>query len=181
VAGTTTLNCENGEARDFFAAAKGRPLRAAYGISGIQVFPAWRWNFSSPPEKGPTPSFVFRRGGSATLRQLLPEGRYRAWIQGWFSPGVRLEANGRTVGEVHSDLGLYDGWHRLGELEAPPGGAALRLVGRSMPPWQAGSRRYDLTGPVAFEPLDQKRRIVTVPASRQQSLCGQALDWVEFG
>lgn len=178
-AGTASLNCDTAEAQQFLAATRGRPLRVALGESRLLSVPAWRWDFLPPALPGPTADFVYRRGGIGFTSAVVPPGRYVVWIQGGFGRGVRVEVGGRPVGAAADDLGLFDQWHRLGRVVVPAGGARPRIVGLDPPPWHAGMRRLDLTGPVAFEPTAARRRVVTVPPSRQRSLCGRNLDWVE--
>lgn len=180
IAGTSTMDCSSPEGQAFLTASRGRTLRASTGPSTLFSIPAWQWDFLPPAEGGPTADFVFRRGGIGFTRERLPGGHYVAWIQGEFSSGVRLLANGRPVGDARADQGLFDQWHRLGEVRVPAGGATPRLAGLPTQIWQAGMRRPDLTGPVLLQPVGQRHHLIRVPPSRHRSLCGRNLDWVEY-
>ena len=90
-------------------------------------------------------------------------GRYSVYIQGSFGPGVRVHANGQPVGETFGDLGIQDAWQPLGKMTTSRKETSIVLVGLEKSNLRPGSRRYDITGPLAFvrEPAardDQRAR-----------------------
>ena len=180
VAGTAPLDCGRPGARAMLDAARraGHPLRVATARPSPTVLAPPAWSGWRELRGGPEPGFVERRGGVAVLMPRLAPGRYTAWAKGSYGLGIRLLANGRVVGEVRDDMGLFANWHRLGSFEATRR-TRLALVGLDRPLWRTGSRRRDISGPLALVREGRASTVTTVPAGRARSLCGRELDWVE--
>jgi hypothetical protein len=177
--GTAPLDCSSPPVRAWLLNYRSGRLRIAWHTRRLIVSSPEHWYTYAATQPGVTPGTIVRRGGFAVVTPHLPAGRYTAWIQGEFAPGVRLYSGGDAVGEAKADLGQQDQWLRLGTFSVPSVGAPEVLIGLQRRWWQASSRRPDVTGPVAFEPADYAVRTRIVPGARWRSLCGRRLDWVE--
>jgi hypothetical protein len=189
IPGTARLDCALPEYRELLALARrsGRPLRVAYG-ERVVIRYDYQWLAATPVQAGPQPNFNYRLGGSSDIATTLEPGRWRAWIEGSFGPGHRLSLRQPgtlkvgpqdKIGEVRADLGIHDGFQTFGEFDVDRRRQVFQLLGLDKPIWQAGSRRPDLVGPVAFTPATSTRRIVDVDPADARELCGQRLDWIE--
>lgn len=180
--GTAPLDCRQGEVRDVIAAARraGRPVTVATAGRPSVVATPGAWKNTATLESGPTNRYLSRLGGTGIAGPRLAAGRYQVFIQGSFSSGVRLYVNGRQVGDVLNDYGLHDGWQPVGTVSVPGGPVDVGVLGLRKPLWQSGSRRPDVSGPLAFMPDPSARRVERVPAERMRALCGTRVDWIEL-
>jgi hypothetical protein len=131
---------------------------------------------------GPTPTegFVSWHSGFAVETLPLAPGRYAVYIQGSFGPGVRVHANGQPIGETFGDLGIQDSWQPLGTMRTSRKETSIVLVGLEKSNLRPGSRRYDITGRLAFVREPAEGTIKELDGRRARSLCGKRLDWVEL-
>ena len=132
----------------------------------------------------PAPETVAGRAGGASAEVDLEPGRYEAWIQGSFGPGVRMttQVPGRTpsteVGDVYNDLGA-PGWQRFGTLEIQRG-SVVAVGGIGRPRYLAGSRHFNIIGDVKLIKQGASTRLERVAPRDLGRLCGRHLDWVEL-
>jgi hypothetical protein len=177
--GAARLDCANPAVATMLgrARAEGAPVLAALPGAGPVITPLDNWAGARRLEPGPAAGFVVRLGGSASTGPRLAPGRHRAYIRGSLGPGVRLYVDGRALGEAMGDLGLIDAWHSLGTFETD-GRPDVRVLGLSRPILLSGSRRPDVTGPLAFVREPDARQQVAVDARSARRLCGRRLDWV---
>jgi hypothetical protein len=188
--GSRTLACRAGtpvdpRVRRIIAGARAAraPLAASIGGAAPRtLLPATAWHGLTPGRVVPPPDQVVGRGGEASTVASLPPGRYTAWIQGAFGPGVRLYAKSGAasgaVGEVHGDLGSPDGWFDLGQVDGGPN-VTLTLIGLTPSRLIAGSRHFNLIGPLVVQPVSPAPHIERVPAGAAGRLCGRSVDWLE--
>lgn len=181
--GSAPLDCADPRVRALFrrARATGAELLAARpgDVPRTLLRPAdWR-GWAVAPIPAPV-RMINRWGGRAGTRRALPAGTYTAWIQGGFGPGVRLNVDGRPVGDVFGDLGLPDAWHRFGELTLRGGEHAFELSALAKPRWQSGWMQPDITGRLVLVRAGEQRTVTPVPTPRARSLCGERVDWLEL-
>jgi hypothetical protein len=121
-------------------------------------------------------------GVGSTVTHVAP-GRYEAWLQGSYGSGVRptvsSAAGSYRLDEVRSDLGLSDGWFRVGELNVA-GRTNTTIIGLTPNRLIAGSRHFNLNGPFALVPVNKRNRIVRIDPRLIDQLCGKSVDWVEL-
>jgi hypothetical protein len=73
----------------------------------------------------------------------------------------------------------FDGWHLAGEVTIGRRAPTFTIAGLNRPNLLSGSHWKDLTGPVAFELVPERRRVTEIPADSARELCGKRLDWVD--
>jgi len=180
--GSASLNCDEPQVAELLKTARATStgLRIAKPRSLSVVSRPQRWHVEGNTGAAADPRFISWRGAVASTEPALSPGSYDAYIQGSFGPGVRLSINDRTIGETFGDLGLQDGWQRLGTVVAGASASKAVLRGLDKPWWQAGSKRSDVVGPLAFSPLARETEIVEVGARASSRLCGRELDWIEL-
>ena len=184
IAGTQRLDCAAPEVRAIVRLARdsGAPLRVARGERVVLRYD-YQWSTEPTPQPGPQPNFNYRREEVSSVPTFLPPGRWRAWAQGSFGPGQRLTLMEppprRQVGEARNDLGLQDGFQAFGDVDTRTDAQLFELRSLDKPWWQAGSRRKDLVGALAFTPAAATRRVETVEPGALRELCGERLDWIE--
>jgi hypothetical protein len=129
-------------------------------------------------------AFVAMTGGSASGLVTLRPGRWYAWIAGSMGPGVALwvrpvdQIRNALVGYASNDMGLPALWQPIGVADLQHRTIVhVSWVDRSW--WKASSRHPNVIGPLVFTRVGDRARLVTVPASRESSLCGKRLDWLE--
>jgi hypothetical protein len=126
----------------------------------------------------PSPQIAKREGGAAAHTVRLRSGRYVAWLQGSFGPGVRLYIDGRPSGDVVQDLGLPDGWFRLGEFRARRE-TTFVLLGLERSRLLAGSEHSELVGPLVVARAAEPR-VESVQPNDLDRFCGREVDWIEL-
>jgi hypothetical protein len=138
------------------------------------------------PARLPTPQRMAAVIGGALAGEVdLAPGRYVAWIQGSFGPGVGLYVRPASrlgfglVGIVSNDLGLPDQWHRINVTDIA-GRTVVLLLGLQRDWYKTGSRHFNIIGPVVFVPANARRGMADVPPARAGSLCGRRVDWIEI-
>ena len=182
--GAERLDCTSERVSAWLRSARGTGRRVRVAVAGPAplVEAMGNWSVAAHPRPSPYPGFRWRRGGVAGAGVHVPRaGRYSFWIRGSFGPGVRLYVGDRPVGEVRGDLGLLDGWSPLGEAALRRGRVRLGLIGLDRPIWLTGSRREDLTGPLAMVPRQARSDPPrTYGSDDLGSLCGQRVDWMEL-
>jgi hypothetical protein len=184
VSGTGPLDCKEPFSAEFLRSARrsGRPVRVAGTRSPAIALPAvWGGGARFAPYHAPR-GFAARLSGHGFAGpKRVPPGRYEVFAQGSFGPGLRVFDRTDFVGETFGDLGLFDGWQPIGTVDIDsrePFG--LVLVPLDRPAYLSGSRRPDLTGPLALRPVAPDRWVKTVPAEAIPRLCGRQLDWIEL-
>ncbi|MDQ3935511.1 MAG: hypothetical protein M3340_12865, partial [Actinomycetota bacterium] len=133
----------------------------------------------------PAPGTAAGRGGKAeSVELLIQPGRYVAWVQGSFGPGVRLysrpsprENRFLNVADVFNDLGA-PGWHRLGVVDMRRR-SSLFMIGIDRPWWLSGSEHFNIMGPLEIRPEGAAVRMERIAARDVGRLCGRRVDWVE--
>ncbi len=182
VNGTAALNCRVTAVRRLLSTARreGSPVRYAARSGTIVTSPPSDWRIGGLSGPGPQEGFISRRGGSAASRPSLEPGRYAVWIQGSYGPGVRMYVGKLQVGEVFGDLGQADQWNQLGTITVGRKRPDVGLLGLDKPSWQAGSRRPDVIGALAYVPDTAREQVREVAGDRASSLCGRKLDWIEL-
>jgi hypothetical protein len=114
----------------------------------------------------------------------LPAGAYRVWVEGSFGRQVRVEVDRRSVGAVAYQFGNPGQYLPVGSVRVAAGKHPVDLVrgGGDLHPGNGGGGDSSLRhiGPVVFSPpLNERRELRRLPASRAASLCGKWADWVE--
>jgi hypothetical protein len=164
------------------ARTEGGELRVAapVGTAPVIVQKASDWQrFVGTHVPSPV-DMVTRRAGFASSTASVPAGRYVAWVQGAFWPGIRVKVDGREIGGVNGDLGLPDSWHRVGEVTVGGGLVDVETDAVRLPRWRVASRHLELSGPLVFEPVTAGRRVVDVSPKRLADYCGKPVDWLEL-
>lgn len=106
--------------------------------------------------------------------------RYEIWLRGSLRPRAELVVDGRAVGEVRHRLENEGGYVRLASASLGRGRhrIELRIGGADLHPGSGGS-----AGPVGPLSLSAggaaSSRLVRVPASSYERLCGRRWDWIE--
>jgi hypothetical protein len=132
----------------------------------------------------PAPGTAAGRGGRAESVELLIEpGRYVAWIQGSFGPGVRLfyhryrSKRLDNVADVFNDLGT-PGWHRMGVVDIERR-TSLVLGGIGRPWYLSGSKHFNIMGPLELRREGPLWKVEEVDPDDLGTLCDQHVDWIE--
>jgi hypothetical protein len=132
----------------------------------------------------PAPEMVAGRGGGASGPARVAPGRYEAWIQGSFGPGVRLATHvpgrrpSRNVGDVYNDLGT-PGWQRFGSVDVERG-MVLQTGGIGRPRLLAGSSHFNIIGPTKLIRAGAATTIERIQPRDAARLCGRSVDWIEL-
>ena len=179
--GTARLSCASPRFRSLVreARASGTPLTVAHGEE-VTLAGAKDWRVGGQVRLGPVEDWSFRRGGTGVILTRLEPGRYDVWLEGSFSPGVRLLLGKQKIGEALNDLGVHDQFLRLGTIDVKRDDPRLDYLGLRRNWWLSGSRQLDLVGPVAFVKQPSTRRVEQVDPADARRLCGKPLDWVEL-
>ena len=180
---TGILDCRRPEVMRLLRASRrlrGSLVAAVPPTQPLLVLGPDAWRGHEPAETPPPPAFITRRGGTAAVNARLPVGRYDAWIQGSFGPGVQLFVAETRYGGVFGDLGLPSAWHHLGQVNVATPDVRVALQSLDKPAWQSGSERSETTGRLVFVRRSGPSRTITVKPRRGRSLCGRRLDWVEL-
>jgi hypothetical protein len=181
LSGTGRLDCGDDKAKTvFMRAARGGRIRIAYGRAHPILSRPRDWDSYGTSGAVLTKGFVTWRSGFAVAQPDLRRGRYLLYAQGSFGPGLRVYVDGRPAAETFGDLGLQDGWQPLGRVSVMRARPSIVLIGLAKPRWQAGSRRFDIIGPLAFVPEKAPRGIEEMDVRQARRLCGEHLDWVEL-
>jgi hypothetical protein len=132
----------------------------------------------------PAPGTAAGRGGRAQSVELLIEpGRYEAWMQGSFGPGVRLytvpykSKEFVNIGDAFNDLGT-PAWQRMGVVDIERR-TTLVLGGIGRPWWLSGSKHFNIMGRLEIRREGAVTRLETIPPGAIGRLCGRWVDWVE--
>jgi hypothetical protein len=177
----------SGELRALAEGARraGEPLVAAVQSDPpVTVLEPEMWVALDVKRALPAPETAAGRGGGASARAKVEPGRYEAWIQGSFGPGVRMttEVPGRRpeteVGKVQNDLGA-PGWQRLATVDIEPG-TVLAVGGIGRPRYVAGGRHFNILGDTRLVKRGAATRLERVEPGRIARLCGRHVDWVEL-
>ena len=182
VDGMGPLDCRRREVASLLrrAEVENRSVRVAHGDRVVTSLDGDWQILGGAARPGPLPNFTWRLEGIGAIPTELPTGRYQVWAQGSFGPGIRLLHKGRTVGEVRSDMGIHDGYQLVGSASVRGPFQVFIYLGVGKPWWQAGHRRENLVGPIAFVREPSSKRIEEMDATRARSLCGKELDWIEL-
>jgi len=108
-------------------------------------------------------------------------GDYSAWLEGSVRGDVELFIDGHKVGEARHQLENIGGFVELGvaDLGAGPHTAEIRFGGADLHPGSGGFPRPP-TGPLLLTPAGrEKGKLVSVPASEYERLCGKPWDWIQ--
>lgn len=131
-----------------------------------------------------------------------PTGRYRLWVGGEVYGGLKIEIDGKPVGELRGVVNNTGGLEPLQEivLEGPRQHLTLSYSGADLHPGSGfqGTWSPFPVGPVVLEPLTphypwqdpddsvdlavpevDRNAVFTVPAARYRNLCGRRWDWIE--
>jgi hypothetical protein len=190
--GSVPVDCRSGRPRSgalraVAARARrlGAPLRASVvPAAPFVAIPYQRWVGLDFERAVPAPGTVAgRKGGAESLSLNIDPGRYEAWIQGSFGPGVRLFVRppgqgDQPVADLFNDLGL-PGWHRFGVVDVRRG-TVLHVVGIDRPWRLSGSRHFNILGSVELVREGTASRVETIPPTQLARLCGRRLDWIEI-
>lgn len=181
LSGAAKLDCDRPEAREFLRIARSGTMTLRVARPGAEPIVAQPIDWTGARELGPGPTdgFLSRIGGQARADVPALGGRQKVYIQGSFSAGVAVYVNGKPLGQVSEDLGLFDAWQELGEVDLVGFKPTVIVSGLEKHALRPGSRRADISGALAFERQPVERRIEEMGVSEFRSLCGQKLDWVE--
>jgi hypothetical protein len=183
LSGTSHLDCSDPTARRLIERARrtGSRVRAAYAGNVPVVTGPGLWEQFANWGLTPTEGFVSWRSGFAIARKPpLDRGRYTAYLQGSFGPGIRVYIGEKQLGEAFGDLGIQDGWQPLGVATVKRNEPTVVLLGLEKSALRPGSRRYDMVGQLAFVPEPENRKVTDLDGRRARELCGKRLDWVEL-
>jgi hypothetical protein len=189
--GVGTLACRAGQprrpavrrvARE--AEAAGKPLAVSLGGANPRtLLTGFNWIRMNRSRIIPPPGQSAGSGGVGSTVTHVRPGRYSAWVQGSYGPGLRAivtsGAGSKTLGEVRNDLGRSDGWFPLGDV-AIAGRTNTTLLGLTPNRLIAGSRHFNLNGAFAIVPVAAVNRVVRLDPRRLSTLCGKQVDWIEL-
>lgn len=182
--GTGRFDCRDAAAQSLLLRARstGARVRASVRTSPLYLIPGSRARTSAGSRRAALlPKHIRLGPGSvSTVPITVPAGRYRLWTQGEFARGFRYRLGARVIGDVSDDLGPISGWRYVGRAEVGAGDLELTMAGLGRAWWESGSRREDTAGRLAFEPAEQRHRVLSVPGAQARRLCGRQLDWVEL-
>jgi hypothetical protein len=105
---------------------------------------------------------------------------YEFWVGGSVRPRVDLVVDGDEVNSVREELNNLGGYVSLGSTDLEPGvhRVEVRFHGSDLHPGSGG--QATAIGPLVLTTAtSDDSRLVSVPASDAQSLCGKRLDWIE--
>jgi hypothetical protein len=109
--------------------------------------------------------------------QVKEAGRYRVWLQLTSGREMEVRIDGRRIGSPYQ-VNTPEQWLRAGDVHLTAGRHEVRLYRRGGE-LRTGNGYSGELGPLALEPLDDQQRIVSVPVSEAESLCGRRWDWIE--
>jgi hypothetical protein len=181
--GAGVLDCERPSVARVLRRAEQEdaPIRVARPGARPVLVESVGWDpLEAETELGPAEGFIRRQGGTGAAYTQLPRGRFTVWIQGSFGPGVRVFIGSTPIGAAFGDMGIFDGWHLLGDVDVIRRNPIFAIQGLGRPWWQSGWNVKDVTGPLAFVADDPEPRVEDVPADRAGDLCGERLDWIEL-
>ena len=110
--------------------------------------------------------------------RLSVSGRYRVWLKGDFGRELSVFVGGRRIGGVSYSTGGAGNYGEplVGEFPAGRNKVSVVRPGGSLRPGDGTPGRLVA---VVFEPLDERPRMVDVPATEWRSACDRPVDWVE--
>lgn len=187
VSGVEPLNCADPSLVAMLEAARDQQLRLVISVQ------AGEYVVVRPDQLNQIPAPWLTIPGIPVLRrtqqnQLLTTSvelqagqRYSVFLQGSMAKGFQLFHNGKPYEQALGDLGLFDGWHKLGKIEAV-GDRRDELVffGLGKPKWQSGFRRQDIVGDVVLQPESPQRIRKIIEPRELKRYCGELVDWVEL-
>jgi hypothetical protein len=165
-------------------ASQADSLVAATGESPVVVplaqtrYPL-QWARGSSNPNAPVPT------GAGTIEvdvRLLRPDVYEFWLGESLKPKAELFVDGEKAGEVRHELNNFGQYIRLGSANLDPGvhRIELRIGGADLHPGSAGNAGP--IGPLALSGTEAAdARLVEVPATDAERLCGQEWDWIEAG
>lgn len=189
LAGSQRLRCGGRRVRALVRAARrtGSSILVAPGPRRpFTAVPFYRWGGHEPARVVPPLETAAGRGGTASATRRPSAGDYLAYVRGSFGPGVRLyvEPGGRRggppVADVLGDLGLPDAWQSLARLRLDGRTTKFTLVGLERSFWLAGSRHFNLIGPLVLVPAATRPPIERVEPDEVERFCGREVDWLEL-
>jgi hypothetical protein len=104
-------------------------------------------------------------------------GEYRAWVEGTFGRPMYVSVDGRRIGAAEG-VNTPRAWLPAGSVRLSPGRHTIE-VRRPPGNLEPGDGARSSLGAVALTGAGA-RKLVRVPPSRAQELCGRPLDWVEI-
>ena len=113
--------------------------------------------------------------------EVSRRGEYTAWLGGSVRGSAILYVDGEKVGEARQRIENEGAFIELGTARLSAGSheAELRFGGADLHPGSGGFPR-PATGPLLFSPAgEESGRLVSVPLSESDRLCGHEWDWIE--
>ncbi len=118
--------------------------------------------------------------GAAHLRVTIPQaGRYELWLGGSMSGPVKLTVNGTEIGTARYELqedGQYVPFGSIG-LERGKYEIAISYNGGDLRPGSGGPAAT--VGPLILQREAPEAKLLNIPLTAAQSLCGRTFDWIE--
>jgi hypothetical protein len=155
-------------------AAVRRPPLTTVDLARVPERPG-AWTASS------TPAAVDPHGDGTlrTLVNLRQAGPHELWLGGGFRGALEVTVDGEPIGAGRHELSHSGQYVPVGRrfLERGPHEVEIELGGTDVHPGSRGNP--EPLGPLALSTATADLPVITVPASRAESLCGQRLDWIE--
>jgi len=183
VSGSARLDCRQPAVRAFLHSVRQhrRTMTVAVPPPGLTVVVPALWTKFRTIAPGPAANLLVQLGGSAVFGPRVSAGRYALFLRGSYGVGDSVVVDGRTTGATSDELSLYDAWQPVGRVDLPAGPVDGHVIGLGRRSWYPGSRRANITGALAFQPLDAPTRLVRLTSGRERAMCGRRVDWIEAG